>query len=101
MPRHWTVLVCPTCPIVWHVWMHQSVARTAKADFLVCADGKWGILEVDGEPFHPPSRTVADHDRDRVFRLHGVRVVEHFEASECFNNPDQVVAKFLELLRKS
>jgi hypothetical protein len=25
-----------------------------------------GILEVDGEPFHPPSRTTADHTRDRI-----------------------------------
>ena len=23
-------------------------------DFLVCKDGKWGILEVMGEPYHPP-----------------------------------------------
>jgi hypothetical protein len=75
--------------------------KNREADFLVCADGKWGILEVDGEPFHPPSRTVQDHERDRLFRLHGVRVVEHFDASECFNHPDQVVAKFLELLWKS
>jgi hypothetical protein len=32
-----------------------------EADFLICQDAKWGILEVDGEPFHPPSRTVQDH----------------------------------------
>ena len=75
--------------------------KNREADFLACENGKWGILEVDGEPFHPPSRTVQDHERDRLFRLHGIRIVEHFDASECFNNPDQVVAKFLEPLRKS
>lgn len=28
--------------------------QNREADFLMCYDGKWGILEVDGEPFHPP-----------------------------------------------
>ena len=28
--------------------------QNREADFLVCYNGKWGILEVDGEPFHPP-----------------------------------------------
>ncbi len=72
--------------------------RTVEPDFLVCWKGRWGILEVDGEPFHPPTRTVHDHTRDRVFKTHGVLVVEHFDASECFENPDDVVAKFLALL---
>jgi hypothetical protein len=70
-------------------------------DFLVCLDGKWGILEVDGEPFHPPSRTVHDHERDRLFKSHGVRVVEHFDASECFENASGVVTRFLDILKKS
>jgi len=55
-------------------------------------------LKVDGEPFHPPSRTVHDHTRDRLFKEHGIRVVEHFDASECFERPDDVVARFLKLL---
>jgi hypothetical protein len=70
-----------------------------EADFLVCHEGKWGVLEVDGEPFHPPSRTVHDHERDRLFRSHGVRLVEHFDASRCFEEADRVVTAFLSLLR--
>jgi hypothetical protein len=62
----------------------QHGRENREADFLVCYEGKWGILEVDGEPFHPPSRTVQDHERDRLFKSHGIRVVEHFDASECF-----------------
>jgi len=69
-----------------------------EADFLVCFKGRWGILEVDGEPFHPASRTVEDHERDRLFRLQGISVVEHFDASDCFNNPKAVVQKFLKIL---
>jgi hypothetical protein len=67
-------------------------------DFLVCSKGKFGILEVDGEPFHPPARTVEDHERDRLFMAHGIKLVQHFDAVECFNSPDQVVKKFLFLL---
>jgi hypothetical protein len=67
-------------------------------DFLVCHQGKWGILEVDGEPFHPPSRTVHDHARDRLFKAHGVRVVEHYDAELCRSAPDTVVQEFLRLL---
>jgi len=75
--------------------------QTREADFLVCKDGKWGILEVDGEPFHPPTRTVQDHERDRLFRDHGIRVVEHFDADVCYNTPDKVTARFLALLDRA
>jgi hypothetical protein len=75
--------------------------KNREADFLVCASGKWGILEVDGEPFHPPSRTVHDHTRDRLFKDHGIRVVEHFDADACFEQPDEVVMRFLKLLLAS
>tara|TARA_B100000315_G_scaffold163764_1_gene152360 strand:- start:1880 stop:2590 length:711 start_codon:yes stop_codon:yes gene_type:complete len=59
-----------------------AARENREADFPVCHQGKWGILEVDGEPFHPPSRTVQDHARDRLFREHGVRLVEHFDATD-------------------
>lgn len=36
-------------------------------DFLVCQRGKWGILEVDGEPWHPPGTAAKGHRRDRYF----------------------------------
>ena len=67
-------------------------------DFLVCHNGKWGILEVDGEPFHSLTRTVQDHERDRLFKIHGITVAEHYDASKCFNNPDEVVNEFLRIL---
>jgi hypothetical protein len=68
-------------------------------DFLVCYEGKWGILEVDGGDTHPPSRAAEDHERDRLFKQHGIILVEHFDASECWENADGVVRKFLSLLR--
>jgi hypothetical protein len=75
--------------------------KNREADFLICCDGKWGILEVDGEPFHPPSRTVQDHERDRLFKGHGIQVIEHFDSVECYEHPEVVVQTFLNLLRRS
>lgn len=74
--------------------------KNKEPDFIVCDNGKWGILEVDGEPFHPPSRTTDDHKRDRDFLTHGIRVVQHYDASECYQRPDKVVENFLNLLRQ-
>lgn len=67
-------------------------------DFLIGYKGKWGILEVDGAPYHPPTRTVEDHERDRLFLAHGIKLVQHFDAGECFENAKGVVEKFLYLL---
>lgn len=67
-------------------------------DFLICHKGKCGILEVDGEPFHPASRTVADHERDRQFKLHGITVTEHYDATRCYKEPTAVVKEFLSIL---
>lgn len=70
-------------------------------DFVVCQEGRWGILEVDGEPFHPPTRSAIEHDRDRLFRRHGVVCVERFDAKRCYANPDKTVQDFLLLMVKS
>ncbi len=72
-----------------------------ESDFLVFYKGKWGILEVDGEEWHPPSRTVHDHKRDRLFKAHGICIVEHYDATECFEKPNDVVQEFLEILSRA
>src|SRR5687767_14259452 len=48
---------------------------TIEPDFLVLSDGRWGVLEVDGEPWHPPERAAAEHERDRAFYRHGCALV--------------------------
>ncbi|HWG81507.1 MAG TPA: hypothetical protein VN686_00735 [Gaiellales bacterium] len=68
-------------------------------DFLVFADGRCGILEVDGDPWHPPERAAQEHERDRLFRRQGL-MVERYSADRCFESPDAVVAEFMTLLRK-
>ncbi len=73
--------------------------RNRECDFLICYEGIWGILEVDGEPFHPASRAAEDHKRDGFFLDHGVWV-HRFDSNECFNYPDNVVQRFLQRLKR-
>lgn len=73
--------------------------RNLETDFLICYEGKWGILEVDGI-YHTPTRRVEEQERERFFRHHRVLIVERFDAERCYNQPDNVVREFLELLTK-
>jgi very-short-patch-repair endonuclease len=73
--------------------------QTLEPDFLVCCDGKLGLLEVDGSEWHPPQRSAEEHERDRRFHEHGIRVVQRFDARRWYEMPDEVVAEFLRLLR--
>jgi len=70
-----------------------------EADFLVCYDGKWGIIEVDGEPYH--TNAAKDHERDRLFQSHGIRVTQRYTTKQCIENPRGVVQEFLGLLKKN
>jgi hypothetical protein len=65
-------------------------------DFLVCDRGRWGILEIDGDVFHPSA--AKDHDRDRLFEAYGVRTIERYPWKRCFDDPNGVVQSFLHLL---
>lgn len=76
----------------------QNGRVTMEPDFLVCEGGKWGILEVDGEPYHPAERAALEHERDRLFRRQGI-TVERYDATRCYNETANVVADFLRLLR--
>jgi hypothetical protein len=92
------VLFLPNC----RARLSSSRGRhNLEPDFLVCFEGGWGILEVDGDLFHPPTRASEDHERDRLFRAYGVRVVERFKADECFENAEAVVSRFLNILKGS
>jgi hypothetical protein len=77
----------------------SGVRKTVEPDFVVCVDGKWGILEVDGTLYH--SSAAEDHQRDRFWHFERIRVVQRFNASRCFNAPTEVVDEFLTLLRRN
>jgi uncharacterized protein YjbI with pentapeptide repeats len=68
-----------------------------EADFLICYNGKWGVLEVDG-PFHTAERRVEEQERERIFKKNGIKVVERFDSERCYNNPDEVVQEFFKMI---
>jgi len=74
---------------------------TREPDFLVCQEGQWGILQVDGEPYHGGHTRAKEQNDDRLFQAYGLIVVQHYSANDCWNNTDHVVDQFLRLLRAS
>lgn len=90
------VMYLPNCR--GRVGGRDDTRTNVEADFIVFADGAWGVLEVDGSEWH--TNAAKDHRRDRPLKYHGAAVVERFDAGECFENPDGVVRQFLALLRK-
>jgi hypothetical protein len=90
------VLFLPNC--VSRLGLPNS-RENREADFLVCCDGKWGILEINGDTYH--TNSAKDHNRSRLFKIHGIRVFEAYEAKRCIKEPDNVVQEFFELIKKN
>lgn len=91
------VLFFPNCKARLGFTERQNL----EPDFLVCYKGKLGIMEIDGSPFHPASRSAHEHKRDRLFLAHGISLVQRFDANECYENPENVVKQFLYLLTQN
>jgi hypothetical protein len=68
-----------------------SGRQTRELDFIICHEGKWGILEVDG-PFHVAQ---ADAERDAMLRTHGIISIQRFPSLRCFQQPNAVIDEFL------
>ena len=67
-----------------------------EADFLVCAEGTWGILEVS---YHP-DRFEKDAEKDAWWKKSGILCVQHYTAERCFRESARVVDEFLMILAK-
>lgn len=65
-------------------------------DFVICYKGKIGVLEIHGEPYHPPETAAKEHERRREFTKLGVSVYEIFDSERCWQNPDSVVDDFIQ-----
>ncbi len=50
-------------------------------DFVVCRNGRWGILEVMGDQYHPSATAMRDHDRARLFKDYGLYYIEFYDAN--------------------
>lgn len=90
------VMYFPNCMARLGVPEHR---HNKEPDFLVCVNGKWGILEVDGKAFH--QEAAQDHERDRQFRQQGIKTIERFLAQRCLQEPDEVVATFLRIVQQN
>lgn len=66
-------------------------------DFLICNDGKWGVLEVST---HSPDRYEKDAEKTFWFKKSGILCVEHHTSQRCYKEPDKVVDEFLSILAK-
>jgi hypothetical protein len=91
------VAFLPNCAIR----LGERRSRKNKApDFLVLANGKAGILELDGGVHD--GRAADDHARDRLFRLAtGIRVIERYSREQARVDPHGIVREFLDILARS
>ena len=67
-----------------------------EANFLVCDEDVWGILEVS---YHP-NRFKQDSEKNIWFKRSGVLCVQHYTSERCYRQPGEVVVEFLEILAK-
>lgn len=60
--------------------------------FLVCCQGKLGILAVD------VAAAELGRANDVIWQSQGIRIIQYYEVTECDAEPDRVVLEFLQLL---
>ena len=63
--------------------------------FLICYQGKLGILAVDVDDAEPEAAT------DGILQSQGIHIIQHYEVTECAAEPDRVVLEFLQLLTQA
>ncbi len=59
------------------------------ANFVILHDGKLGILQTNNQPF-PLDTNLAPN----------IKIIQHYDISVCLQQPDKVVAEFLEILNQ-
>ncbi len=64
-----------------------------KADFLVCQQGKWGILTFVEN--YAVRNSGSEQDWAKLFSAYGVTCVEFYDVTRCYNDPEATVDDFL------
>ncbi len=64
-------------------------------DFMIMHQGKWGILQINGEELPPE---LVNYEENRLLQYHGIRLVYNCDVTRCGGEPDRVVQEFLETL---
>lgn len=91
------VLYLPNCKAS----LGYKIRETREPDFLICHRGRWGILQIDGEPFRPQSGSAQQTQSDSVIREHGIRIIEYYQAAQCLEDANGVVQHFLKTLAEA
>ena len=73
--------------------------KKLRPDFLICSEGRWGILEVMGKPWHPKTTAMEDHERARLFKDYKIDCIEFYDATYCYHDPEKIVNDFLSRLK--
>jgi hypothetical protein len=73
----------------------ENSRATFEPDFVVFYNGKVGILEVDGEKYHPDLLKEDSDKRDQTFNDSGISIVKHYDSEICKKSPEKVVSDFL------
>jgi len=70
--------------------------ETSTATFVVCHQGRWGILQIRAE--HQPYDATPQMQQQDLLSGHGIRTIQRYFPSRCISDPDEVVQEFLGLL---
>jgi hypothetical protein len=68
--------------------------QNREVDFLICHEGKWGILMIWDE------EKAAELELS-LFKDRGIRIVQPYGATLCGEQPNRVVREFLEILSRA
>ena len=63
--------------------------------FLICYEGKLGILAVDLAEEEQETAT------DGILQSQGIRIIQHYAKRQCTAEPQRVVLEFLQLLSQA
>jgi hypothetical protein len=67
-------------------------------DFVLIDGARVGVLEIHGEPWHPPSRAAEENAQAMPYRLAGaIHLI--VDSKEAYNAPSVVIDKLLALMR--
>ena len=66
-----------------------------ESNFLVFYEGKWGILLIGYQD------ADENEERDRIFQSPGISIIQHYNITQCSEQPDAVVQEFLEILSQT
>jgi hypothetical protein len=55
----------------------------------------FGVLEVDGSQHDNDDQMEKDWHKEKIWKGMGIKVIERFSASECLEDPDDVIDRFI------